>query len=244
MRLAWGLSCTSGKVRLLRSGTSAVRCKGMLAQGCLHTMCLRAGHAAQNQGLRGTLPPGDGRRNAEWEAGVGKRPATTRHDPPRPGAILFFCVCTWSLWECQTDQSDRTNRGQESETRFASAFRRRSQRAPHAGRTSRSELRRTGAPAALEFGLDGLASQALQVSCPQETFASRKAISPYQLLDGWRRNWRGGHSFPRRAFASKKANLYLRGIGRLAMGLARLGGGFMIQSLPTAWLVHRMAVKN
>ncbi|MDB6067023.1 MAG: hypothetical protein JWR26_3231 [Pedosphaera sp.] len=32
-----------------------------------------------------------------------------------------------------------------------------------------------------EYGLDGLASQALQVSGPQRTFASRKAISPYHL---------------------------------------------------------------
>ncbi|MDB6066396.1 MAG: hypothetical protein JWR26_2604 [Pedosphaera sp.] len=43
--------------------------------------------------------------------------------------------------------------------------------------------------AALGSGLDGLASQVLQVSCPEGMFASRNAISPYHLLDGWRRNW-------------------------------------------------------
>ncbi|MDB6065866.1 MAG: hypothetical protein JWR26_2074 [Pedosphaera sp.] len=56
--------------------------------------------------------------------------------------------------------------GEDRETRFASSFRRRSQRAMADRRL-----------VALESGLDGLASQALQVSCPQEPFASRKAIS-------------------------------------------------------------------
>jgi hypothetical protein len=53
---------------------------------------------------------------------------------------------------------------------------------------------KAGKLASLEYGLDGLASQALRVSCPEESFASRKAISPCRLLDGWRRCWCVGHA--------------------------------------------------
>jgi hypothetical protein len=61
--------------------------KGRLSQWHLHTVCLQAGVC--------TRPPWEtGREGVEWEAKVGKRPATTRHDPPRPGVIYFFCVCT------------------------------------------------------------------------------------------------------------------------------------------------------
>ncbi|MDB6067582.1 MAG: hypothetical protein JWR26_3790 [Pedosphaera sp.] len=76
-------------------------------------------------------------------------------------------------------------------------------RGPACGtRCARVWARRTGFPslatqvgglAALQYGLDGLASQALQVSCPQESFASRKAISPYPMLDCWRGGLGHGH---------------------------------------------------
>ncbi|MDB6066478.1 MAG: hypothetical protein JWR26_2686 [Pedosphaera sp.] len=75
------------QARFAKRGRSRSAAKGRLAQGRLYTVCWRAGICCV-----GAM--GKSEERAEWEAGVGKRHATTRNNSEQLGVFLFFCVCT------------------------------------------------------------------------------------------------------------------------------------------------------
>ncbi|MDB6065215.1 MAG: hypothetical protein JWR26_1423 [Pedosphaera sp.] len=228
--------CRGFKAGFCKAGTSALRCKGEAGAGAL------AHEGSARVAAIGKEP--DGRPRWQATRHDPPRPATTRHDPPRPattrhdpprpattrGYFIFLCWRTaimgtgrleHGLTRTHTDHHGRTRTGKMLALLPPSAAARN-----ELWRTSRSELRRTGASLRSNMGsTDWLPKpcksgahtrRSLREKQSRPTFVGLLARGP-SFCRFWANGWAVGVSINGR-------NRGFRGRGRATAGLAGLSG--------------------